>query len=136
MLAGAAVIGVSSVLAACGSDTGTGTDTGSGAGSVGNAAAGTSTATVPTDEVPVGGGKIVVDEQLVVTQPSEGVFRAFSAVCTHQGCVVAKIDNARITCTCHNSIFSITDGAVVSGPAPRALDARQVTRSGDTLTIR
>ena len=42
--------------------------------------------------MPVGGGKIFAAEKVVVTQPTEGDFKAFSAVCTHQGCVVAKIE--------------------------------------------
>jgi Rieske Fe-S protein len=124
VLAGVAAVGATTVLAACGSgsDGGTG-DTGG------------SPATVKAADVPVGGGKIISDSKVVVTQPTAGQYKAFSAICTHQGCVVAKIENAKIECTCHHSMFSITDGSVVGGPAPSALPAKTVTLNGDTLTV-
>ena len=56
--------------------------------------------------------------QVVVTQPSEGVFTGFSAICTHQGCLVTSVADGVIDCPCHGSAFSISDGAVLSGPAP------------------
>jgi Rieske Fe-S protein len=72
----------------------------------------------------------------VVTQPTRGVFKAFSAVCTHQGCLVAGVANGLIICPCHNSAFSATDGSVLAGPAPQPLAARTVTVTGSTLTVR
>ena len=127
VLAGAGALGVASALAACGDGTNPGSST--------QDLATSSPATVNTADVPVGGGTIVADQRVVVTQPSQGEFKAFSAVCTHQGCIVAKVENTKITCTCHNSMFSVADGSVLSGPAPRALAARTVTVNGDTLTI-
>jgi Rieske Fe-S protein len=127
VLTGAAAIGVTSALVACGD----GDD-----GATGQTGSNTSTnASVPKTDVPVGGGKIVADQKVVVTQPTAGNFKAFSAVCTHQGCVVSKVDATKITCACHNSVFSTTDGSVMSGPASRALEAKTVTVSGDNLTI-
>jgi Rieske Fe-S protein len=90
---------------------------------------------VKAADVPVGGGAIVADAQVVVTQPTAGEFKAFSAVCTHQGCTVASVQNGVIVCYCHNSQFSAADGSVVSGPASKALTAKQVTVSGDSLTV-
>ncbi len=78
-------------------------------------------AVVETSEVPVGGGVIVRDRAVVVTQPREGRFRVFSAICTHQGCVVSSISQRRIVCGCHGSRFRISDGGVVQGPASRPL---------------
>ncbi len=127
VLAGTAAIGVASALAACGDD--------ANPGSSPQDSAATSPATVNAADVPVGGGTIVADQRVVVTQPTQGEFKAFSAVCTHQGCIVAKVENTKITCTCHNSMFSAADGSVLSGPAPRALAARTVTVNGGTLTI-
>lgn len=83
-------------------------------------------------DIPVGGGKVV--GQVVVTQPTAGTFKAFSAVCTHEGCLVSKIESAKITCTCHGSVFDAATGAVVSGPAKGPLAAKTVTVSGDSLT--
>ena len=47
----------------------------------------------PSGDVPVGGGTIYADQKIVVTQPQDGEFRGFSAVCTHAGCLVANVDN-------------------------------------------
>jgi Rieske Fe-S protein len=69
---------------------------------------------VPTSDIPVGGGKIYGDQQVVVTQPASGSFKAFSAICTHQGCTVANVANGTINCTCHGSQYSIEDGSVVT----------------------
>src|SRR5690242_16301110 len=103
------------LLAACGSDS-EGDGGGSG-GSSGSSGGGTTSsgAIGKKSEVPVGGGKIFASEKVVLTQPTEGDFKAFSAVCTHQGCVVAKIAGKDIECTCHGSKFSIEDGSVVTG---------------------
>lgn len=90
---------------------------------------------IAASEVPLGGGIVLPGAKIVVTQPESGVYKAFSAICTHQGCVVLGVRNGAIECPCHYSRFSVTDGAVVSGPARRPLDSRTVTAAGDTLTI-
>jgi Rieske Fe-S protein len=117
------------LLASCGSDDEAG-DSGSGGGA--------STASGPvgkTSDVPVGGGKIFTAEKVVVTQPTEGDFKAFSSICTHQGCPVTKIDGENIDCTCHGSKFSITDGSVVNGPATKPLSTLSVKVSGTDLIV-
>jgi Rieske Fe-S protein len=91
--------------------------------------------TVPASDVPVDGGAVFRDEKLVVTQPSKGEFKAFSAVCTHQGCVVAEVTDGQIVCNCHGSHFSIEDGAPVSGPAKAPLAAKKVQVNGTRITI-
>ena len=83
--------------------------------------AGTSRRAIPVDAVPVGGGTIVAAHGVVVTQPSAGVFAAFSATCTHLGCTVRAVAGGTINCFCHGSRFRITDGSVAGGPAPRPL---------------
>ncbi|MFH9956590.1 Rieske (2Fe-2S) protein [Streptomyces roseolus] len=88
-----------------------------------------------TSEIPVGGGAVFADRKVVVTQPEEGEFKAFSAICTHQGCTVNKVADGTIDCPCHGSRFSITDGAVTAGPAPRPLSAEKITVSGETITL-
>ncbi len=72
-------------------------------------------------DVPVGGGKIYGDEKVVVTQPAQGDFKAFTAVCTHQGCTVGSVRDGIIHCPCHGSEFKIADGSVAKGPADKPL---------------
>jgi Rieske Fe-S protein len=126
VLGGSAALGVGvPVLAACGSDDG---------GDDGEAAAPDSgTVLTTTGEVPVGGGVILAEQGLVVTQPEEGTFKAFSSKCTHQGCEVTKVTST-IDCPCHGSKFSISDGSVQSGPASSSLPETKVTVDGQDVT--
>lgn len=89
---------------------------------------------IPTSDVPVGGGVVLTGPQVVVTQPAEGEFHAFTAVCTHAGCPVARVEGD-IQCDCHGSRFSIEDGSVVGGPAPAPLAAVDFTVAGDRITL-
>jgi Rieske Fe-S protein len=88
-----------------------------------------------TDDVPVGGGTVFADQDVVVTQPTAGEFKAFSATCTHQGCKVNKVENGVIACPCHGSKFAIADGSVRSGPAKKPLPAKSVTVEGDSIVL-
>jgi Rieske Fe-S protein len=124
VLLGAAAIGVGSAVAACSSDPSPSGGTGTGA-----------SVTVNASDVPVGGGTILSDQQVVVTQPSQGVYKAFSAVCTHQGCLVGSVTNGQIVCPCHNSGFSAADGSVLFGPARASLAAVSLKKNGGTLTV-
>lgn len=84
-----------------------------------------------TAQVPVGSGLIVDD--VVVTQPSAGVFKGLSTVCTHAGCAVSGVADGKITCPCHGSVFGL-DGAVLKGPATKPLAPVAVTvRGGDIV---
>lgn len=141
VLAGVGLAGLAGAVSACGS----------GSSSAGSAAAPATTAAAPaagagstgnpagvlatTSEIPVGGGKIFTAEKVVVTQPSPGDFKAFSAVCTHMGCIVNQISNGTIDCPCHGSQYSIKDGSVVSGPAPSPLPAESVKVSGNSIIL-
>jgi nitrite reductase/ring-hydroxylating ferredoxin subunit len=108
-LAGAAVGGLSlPVLAACGGSSGNGAGGGGGSQRSG--------VLVATKDVPVGGGVILADQNVVVTRPDQGTFEGFSATCTHQGCTLANVAAGTINCGCHGSQFSITNGANVTGP--------------------
>ena len=88
-----------------------------------------------TSDIPVGGGTIFPDERIVVTQPKEGEFKAFSSICTHQQCPVANVSDGTINCTCHGSKFSITDGSVANPPATKPLAEQKITVSGDSITL-
>lgn len=129
------------VLAACtvGSSSGSESDSGSGGGEDSgggdSGSGGDSGLSVPASEVPSGGGVILDEEELVLTQPSDGEYRAFSGICTHQGCLVSQVTPDGIQCSCHNSLFSLEDGSVLSGPADGPLAERSVTVDGEDLTV-
>jgi Rieske Fe-S protein len=89
---------------------------------------------VPAADVPVGGGVVVADQNVVVTQPSDGRFLGFTAICTHMGCTVASVSET-INCDCHGSRYSITDGSVVNGPAQRALAEKPVRVVGGQVRL-
>jgi Rieske Fe-S protein len=151
VLAGVGLVGLASAITACGAGTSSSTPAaGSAAGTTGgavtaapasSAAAGgasSSSATnalAATSKIPVGSGMIFPEPQVVVTQPTAGEFKVFSAVCTHMGCIVNQISNQTIDCPCHGSQYSITTGAVVAGPAPRPLPAKQFKVSGGSIFL-
>ena len=120
---GLGALGTAVALAGCGSDDG-GDDEAS------TPDAGSELAT--TSEVPVGGGVILAEQKIVITQPTEGEFKAFTAVCTHQSCIVAEVQET-INCDCHQSKYSIEDGSVQGGPAPAPLAEVGITVDGDKI---
>lgn len=145
-LAGAGLAGVAGLVTACGAAStpaassgtpvkkkpgGSGSMGGSGHSGSGHSGA----ALTDTSAIPVGSGKIFQSEKVVVTQPAAGHFKAFSAVCTHQGCIVDKVANGTIDCPCHGSQFSIKNGRVVAGPAPSPLPHRPITVAGGRITL-
>lgn len=86
-------------------------------------------------DIPVGGGKIFPDYRLVVTRPAAGDLRAFTAICTHDGCMLTTVADMTINCPCHGSRYAVIDGAVVHGPAMRALTPRSITVEGDSIFL-
>ncbi|CAL9412939.1 Cytochrome b6-f complex iron-sulfur subunit [Streptomyces sp. enrichment culture] len=88
-----------------------------------------------TGDIPVGGGTVFKDEKVVVTQPEEGDFKAFSAICTHQNCLVADVSDGTIHCACHGSRFAIADGSVQTGPATRPLPEERITVEGNSIRL-
>ena len=136
LVAGGAVA-VGGLIAACG---GSGDATSAG-GSASPASQGGPAGSPPAGavalvaDVPVGGGYVNPDVAVVVTQPEAGQFRAYTAVCPHQGCLVGSVEDNEIICPCHNSRFSAVDGAVVSGPATEGLAAAKVSVEGDTIAL-
>ncbi|HKT01447.1 MAG TPA: Rieske (2Fe-2S) protein [Rugosimonospora sp.] len=151
--AGLAATGIATGLAGCGTSSGSGSSgMGGGTGgtesappmnppaSEGDAGAGGGAATTGINlgaksHIPVGGGKIFKTEKVVVTQPTSGHFKAFTAVCTHQGCVVNKVTGGLIKCPCHGSQFSVKDGSVKGGPAPAPLAEKTVTVKNGNIIV-
>jgi Rieske Fe-S protein len=151
VLAGVGLVGLAGAVSACGSGgsgspsagTSAGAPPATGAASAPSSASGGGASTggaqgsalATTSEIPVGSGKIFTSEKVVVTQPNSGDFKAFSAVCTHMGCIVATISNGTIDCPCHGSQYSISTGAVVGGPAPSPLPAQSINVSGSNIFL-
>lgn len=137
VLGGVAVTG--GLLAACGGEDAPSGSSSTSAPPAGGATtgggSGGGTELGPTSEVPVGSARFFESEKVLVAQPTEGEFTAFSSVCTHQGCAVSKIDDDVMVCPCHGSEFSIEDGSVEQGPAEKPLEAREVRVDGDTLFL-
>lgn len=131
-LTGAALVGVAGpTLAACSSNTPS-TKTSPSAAPGGGPLA-------TTADIPEGSGTIFADSGAVVTQPSAGAFKAFTNICTHQGCPVADVTDT-INCNCHGSRFSITDGSNVAGPNGGAANLQPlaevaITVTGDKITL-
>ena len=149
-LSAVAVAGVGApLLAACGSDEQTaGEPTGASSSPAGDG----STSASPSEQgseqggtggdvfakaadVPVGGCAVYEDVKLVVTQPVEGEFKCFSAVCTHQGCLVSSASDGVIPCNCHSSQFSLQDGSPQAGPATAPLEAVEIVVDGGNIAI-
>jgi nitrite reductase/ring-hydroxylating ferredoxin subunit len=116
-LTGVVVGGLSlPLLAACGGGESPTTGAGGGTGGTGNSTPSGHVVLVAAADVPVGGGVVLHDQNVVVTRPDQGTFEGFSATCTHQGCPLADVAGGTINCTCHGSQFAITDGSNVAGP--------------------
>jgi Rieske Fe-S protein len=150
MLAGVGLVGLASAITACGASAsssstpaagsavtpgGPASGAASGGAGGGGSSAPAGNALASTSQIPVGSGMVFSGQQVVVTQPSAGEFKAFSAVCTHMGCIVNQVSNGTIDCPCHGSQYSIKTGDVVAGPAPKPLPAKQIKVSGDSIFL-
>lgn len=89
------------------------------------------------EDFPAGQAKIVSvnDKPVMIINNKTGGMKAFSAICTHLGCIVSWNDRkSTIQCPCHDGFFNPVTGAVVSGPPPKPLPAYEVTvREGKVL---
>jgi cytochrome b6-f complex iron-sulfur subunit len=88
-------------------------------------------------DIPVGQGKVVAmgSKPAIVVNTDAGV-RAFSAICTHLGCIVGWDTTSKvIQCPCHDGRFSPASGAVLAGPPPAPLPAISVEMDGDKIYL-
>jgi cytochrome b6-f complex iron-sulfur subunit len=84
----------------------------------------------------VGGAALVQSSggSFLVVRTGEAAFVALTATCTHEACTVTGRQGDAFVCPCHGSRFS-NSGAVLNGPATRALPQFATQVSGDVLTI-
>jgi len=132
VLVSAGLAGGAVALTACGTAENIASDAASSAGAAASSAL---KEAVSKATVPVGGGKVLTDQKVVITQPTAGEFKAFTAVCTHQGCVVSDVSGGTINCACHGSKFDITTGDVKQGPATKPLPRKTVSVTGDGISV-
>jgi len=104
-----------------------------GSGGSGGGGGGGAAVLAKTSDVPVGGGTILTDKKIVITQPQSGTFHAFTAVCTHAGCTVGSVSSGTINCPCHGSRFNINNGSVVNGPAASPLAPINIKVQGTSI---
>lgn len=83
-------------------------------------------------DIPADGGLVLPDARVVLVRSGDSV-KCFSAVCTHQGCLVSGVSNGAISCPCHGSVFDADTGAVLEGPASAPLAEIAVVVSGDSV---
>ncbi|MFF0162625.1 Rieske 2Fe-2S domain-containing protein [Streptomyces sp. NPDC005263] len=133
--------GLAVALTACGSDddaSGSSTEQSAPADNGGTAAgsgAAGGAALAKTSDIPEGGGKVFSDEKVVVSQPKAGDYKAFSTICTHRDCPMTDLKGDVLSCACHGSQFSVTDGSVKKGPATEPLAAKQISVDGDSIKL-
>lgn len=75
--------------------------------------------------------------QSVLVRLPDGEFAAYSAVCTHQRCIVAyRPDSRKFVCPCHGSVFDAADGAAVdNGPATQPLPEVEIDIRDDRVYL-
>jgi 3-phenylpropionate/trans-cinnamate dioxygenase ferredoxin component len=76
-----------------------------------------------------------VEGSKVTVANVNGHLYAFDDTCTHQGCSLAEggLEGTTVTCRCHGSQFDVTSGAVLRGPARRAVLSQSLQVEGDEL---
>lgn len=89
------------------------------------------------DFAPGSGAVVSVnDKAVIVVNSKAGGLKAFSAICTHLGCVVSWDQHKNVIhCPCHEGIFNPATGAVVSGPPPRPLSGYELAIKDGQILI-
>jgi cytochrome b6-f complex iron-sulfur subunit len=101
------------------------------------AGAGGRTLAATTADLPIGSGKVVpMGSKPVIVVNTTGGVKAYSAVCTHLGCIVAyDSTSGQIVCPCHDGRFNPASGAVISGPPPQPLPPIAVAVEKDQIFL-
>ena len=138
VVAAAGGAGLTAALAACGGECGgdgDGGKNGSGGADGGTDVVEENAPLAMTADIPVGGGKVIPDKGVVVTQPKKGEFKAYSSRCTHRGCHVGSVADGVIVCPCHQSRFDANDGSVKQGPATQPLEPTPIEVVGEAIRL-
>jgi Rieske Fe-S protein len=133
------LITVGAALQSCGSPTSpSGTNAPALATINGSVASGTVTVSIDaTSPLASTGSAALVQSSagsFLVSRAAQDSFTALTAVCTHEGCTVDRFASPLFVCPCHGSQYS-TSGAVVMGPATRALRQFTTQFANNVLTI-
>ncbi|WPF66141.1 MULTISPECIES: Rieske (2Fe-2S) protein [unclassified Corynebacterium] len=88
---------------------------------------------IAATDVPVGSAVIVGD--FIIAQTQQGQYRAYSTTCPHQSSKITEVEGETVRCTAHNSVFSLSDGSVVEGPARAPLTEGSVEEKGANLSV-
>jgi cytochrome b6-f complex iron-sulfur subunit len=89
-------------------------------------------------DYPLNSGQVVSvnDEPVMVVNTEAGGFKAYSAVCTHLGCITYWHQTRQlIQCPCHDGRFNPVTGAVISGPPPRPLPPYELEIVGEQVYV-
>jgi len=91
---------------------------------------------IPDTDVSEGKAKFFEYEgKTAVVIRTNGTVHAFSAVCTHLGCIVQwEKEKEQFLCPCHAGRFN-ADGEVVSGPPPRRLEKLPVAMRDGKIIV-
>ena len=79
-----------------------------------------------------------VGGQEIAVARTGGTLYAFSDICTHRACNLAmggELEGTTIQCECHGSIFDISNGSVVQGPATEPIATFVVSEEDGELRI-
>jgi len=90
------------------------------------------------NDFPLNSGKVVVvaNKPVIVVNTPAGGLKAFSAICTHLGCIVYwHPEKSVIHSPCHDGLFNPVNGNVISGPPPRPLPAYELAVKGDKVYV-
>jgi nitrite reductase/ring-hydroxylating ferredoxin subunit len=135
VLAGTGIVAVGVVVAACSSSADVAPSATADTAIEGTKVGATGTVLAAVADVPVGGGVVISDPPVVVTQPKAGEIKGFTAICPHAGCLVGSVTKDEIICPCHGSRFSAVDGSVIAGPAQEGLSAAAVSVQGTNVVL-
>lgn len=67
----------------------------------------------------------------------DGSFYAMADKCTHRGCRLSggKLEEGKVHCQCHGSVFNVETGKVVKGPAKTPEPTFQVKVEKDQIMV-
>lgn len=103
----------------------------------GESAAATVTLSVKPEDIAPNSGQIFKfgNQPGIILRTPAGELRAFTATCTHLGCIVQyRADISSVWCACHNGHFDL-NGRNVSGPPPKPLEEFVVNVRSDQIVI-